>query len=106
MATLNDEESGCIGEPHQGLAPELRPAEEKTCARAAGIFRALGDLSRLRLLSLLANRGGGDRCQAPVADLHMNIHKNERDLKKKTSTLDETLKCCILHRRSIIRLID
>jgi len=56
MATLNDEESGCLGEPHHKLAPELRPAEEKTCARAAGIFRALGDLSRLRLLSLLANR--------------------------------------------------
>jgi len=56
MATRNDEEAGCIDEPHPKLVPELRPAEEKTCARAAGIFRALGDLSRLRLLSLLADR--------------------------------------------------
>ncbi len=57
MATLNEEESsGCIGEPHHEVPSEIRPAEEKTCARAAGIFRALGDLSRLRLLSLLANR--------------------------------------------------
>lgn len=54
--TVNEEESGCVGEPHHGLVPDLRPAEEKTCARAAGIFRALGDISRLRLLSLLAQR--------------------------------------------------
>lgn len=56
MASLHDEEAGCLGEPHDSAVSMPKPAEEKTCTRAAGIFRALGDLSRLRLLSLLAKR--------------------------------------------------
>ncbi len=35
------------------------------CARAAGIFRALGDTSRLELLALLAE---GDLCVTEIAD--------------------------------------
>lgn len=56
MASVNDEEPDCLGEPHVCVVPKLKPADEKTCTRAAGIFRALGDLSRLRLLSLLAKQ--------------------------------------------------
>ena len=56
MASVNDEEPDCLGEPHDCVVRELKPADEKTCIRAAGIFRALGDLSRLRLLSLLAKQ--------------------------------------------------
>lgn len=56
MVSLDEEEQGCLGERHDGVAPKLKPADEKTCTRAAGIFRALGDLSRLRLLSLLAKQ--------------------------------------------------
>jgi ArsR family transcriptional regulator len=55
--SLNDEEEpGCVGEKHGSAVSAVQPADEKICARAAGIFRALGDLSRLRLLSLLAQR--------------------------------------------------
>ncbi|MFN7894322.1 MAG: hypothetical protein ACK5OC_28810, partial [Pirellula sp.] len=55
--SLNDEEEpGCLGEKHESAISVVQPADEKICARAAGIFRALGDLSRLRLLSLLAQR--------------------------------------------------
>ena len=64
MAESNDEETGCLGEPH-GAATDAEPAEEKTCLRAAGIFRALGDLSRLRLLSLLAQR---EMCVTELTD--------------------------------------
>lgn len=56
MASRNEEVPGCLGEPHDAVAPNRKPADEKTCTRAAGIFRALGDLSRLRLLSLLAKQ--------------------------------------------------
>ncbi len=56
MASVNDEELDCLGEPHDCVVPRLKPADEETCTRAAGIFRALGDLSRLRLLSLLAKQ--------------------------------------------------
>lgn len=56
MASVNDEEPDCLSEPHDCVVRELKPADEKTCTRAAGIFRALGDLSRLRLLSLLAKQ--------------------------------------------------
>lgn len=56
MKIKDDDDPGCLGEKHDG--PDLKPvpAEETTCLRAASIFRALGDLSRLRLLSVLAKR--------------------------------------------------
>ena len=52
----DEEESSCLGEHHGDGAKKLQPADETTCMRAASIFRALGDLSRLRLLSLLAKQ--------------------------------------------------
>ena len=59
--SLNDEndqeeEIGCVGEQHESALSVVQPADDKICGRAASIFRALGDLSRLRLLSLLAQR--------------------------------------------------
>ncbi len=51
-----EEEVGCVGEQHESAISVEQPADDKICGRAAGIFRALGDLSRLRLLSLLAQR--------------------------------------------------
>ena len=51
-----EEEVGCVGEQHESAMSVEQPADDKICGRAAGIFRALGDLSRLRLLSLLAQR--------------------------------------------------
>ena len=56
MKSKVDDEPGCQGEPHDGALSKPTPADENTCLRAASIFRALGDLSRLRLLSLLAKR--------------------------------------------------
>lgn len=38
------------------IDPKLRPAARQSCERAAGIFRALGDPSRLQILFLLTQR--------------------------------------------------
>ena len=55
--SFNDrKEVGCVGEKHEIAMFAAEPAAELICGRAAGIFRALGDVSRLRLLSLLAQR--------------------------------------------------
>jgi ArsR family transcriptional regulator len=45
----------CAGHPHEPNAPLESPSPENT-VRAAAIFRALGDVSRLNLLCLLAQR--------------------------------------------------
>lgn len=74
-----DEESGCQGEPHDGALSKPTPAAESTCLRAASIFRALGDLSRLRLLSLLAKR---EMCVTELTEiLHDNLPAISQRLK-------------------------
>jgi ArsR family transcriptional regulator, lead/cadmium/zinc/bismuth-responsive transcriptional repressor len=45
---------GCTAETHGRRTGELSPAPHESCERAAAIFRAMGDVNRLRLLSLLA----------------------------------------------------
>ncbi len=47
---------GCRGIEHHTDYLRARPADLQVCQRAAAIFGALGDVNRMRLLSLLANR--------------------------------------------------
>ena len=56
MTTIIEQTGECRDEHLQlaGAAPQ--PADLSVCERAANIFRALGDVNRLRLLSLLAKR--------------------------------------------------
>jgi ArsR family transcriptional regulator, lead/cadmium/zinc/bismuth-responsive transcriptional repressor len=57
MAAIPTEtEDGCCEEPHEVELSTLQPAALGLCERSANIFRALGDVNRLRLLSLLAVR--------------------------------------------------
>ena len=79
MKSKDDEELGCYGEPHDGALFKPTPAAENTCLRAASIFRALGDLSRLRLLSLLAKR---EMCVTELTEiLHDNLPAISQRLK-------------------------
>jgi DNA-binding transcriptional ArsR family regulator len=57
---------GCEQEPHAFTPEEL--LDWKLCARAASIFRALGDPSRLQLLALLARR---EMCVSELKE-HLN----------------------------------
>jgi ArsR family transcriptional regulator, lead/cadmium/zinc/bismuth-responsive transcriptional repressor len=50
------EERGCWAEPHSHALGALPLLDQETCKRSAAIFRALGDVSRLQLLALLAKR--------------------------------------------------
>lgn len=50
---MSDVDTGCEHELNRN--PE-RTISDENCERAAGIFRALGDTNRLRLLFLLAER--------------------------------------------------
>jgi ArsR family transcriptional regulator len=79
MKSKDDEELGCYGEPHDGALSKPTPAAESTCLRAASIFRALGDLSRLRLLSLLSRR---EMCVTELTEiLHDNLPAISQRLK-------------------------
>ncbi|MBM3969339.1 MAG: helix-turn-helix transcriptional regulator [Planctomycetes bacterium] len=52
---MPDEDQELEAHEHTSRA-DVRPVESLACERAAGIFRALGDTNRLRLLSLLMSR--------------------------------------------------
>lgn len=54
----------CSTNDHQ--QHELLEVDEEACRRAADIFRALGDASRLRLLAILQ---AGEMCVTEIADL-------------------------------------
>ncbi len=56
MTTLIEQNGDCCGEHLQSAADDQERANLLVCERTASIFRALGDVNRLRLLSLLANR--------------------------------------------------
>ncbi|MFN7737529.1 MAG: ArsR/SmtB family transcription factor [Pirellula sp.] len=46
----------CLGEEHAESGVVVELPDPSVCARTASIFRALGDVSRLSLLTLLAQR--------------------------------------------------
>jgi ArsR family transcriptional regulator len=46
----------CVSLEHDPVDPRLQPASVDSCERAASIFRALGDVNRLRLLTVLAKQ--------------------------------------------------
>lgn len=56
LSTIVENEGECHDEHLQEAATAPEPANLLICERTANIFRALGDVNRLRLLSLLAKR--------------------------------------------------
>ena len=56
LTNLIEHDSDCRDEHLQSVGVAPQPAALLVCERTANIFRALGDVNRLRLLSLLANR--------------------------------------------------
>ncbi len=56
LATLIEQNGNCHDEHLASTLLGPEPADLLVCERTANIFRALGDVNRLRLLSLLAKR--------------------------------------------------
>ncbi len=56
LTILAEQAGNFRNEPLQSVTVASQPADLLVCERTASIFRALGDVNRLRLLSLLANR--------------------------------------------------
>ena len=57
MGTMENEPThACLGEQHAENGVAVQLPDPLVCARTAAIFRALGDVSRLSLLALLAQR--------------------------------------------------
>jgi len=83
--TQQDAAPGCGPQDHEGHSlPALRPAAME---RAAGIFRALGDVSRLRLLALLSL---GPACVTELAEAEA----------ENISTISQRLK--VLHAEDLV----
>ncbi|MFE7111860.1 ArsR/SmtB family transcription factor [Streptomyces sp. NPDC057575] len=62
------QELAVLGQDGDGCCPALlaEPMDEDRAAELAKVFKALGDPVRLRLLSMIASRNGGEIC---VCDL-------------------------------------
>jgi ArsR family transcriptional regulator, arsenate/arsenite/antimonite-responsive transcriptional repressor len=65
---MSKQELTVTGQDESGCCPTLltSPMEEEQAIELAKVFKALGDPVRLRLLSLIASRDGGEIC---VCDL-------------------------------------
>jgi ArsR family transcriptional regulator, lead/cadmium/zinc/bismuth-responsive transcriptional repressor len=87
-------------EQSNSLGPE--PANLLVCERSANVFRALGDVNRLRLLSLLANR---EMC---VSELTLTLHDNLPAISQRLKLLRaERLVCTRRHGKHVFyRLAD
>lgn len=59
-----EDSEDCGGEAH-GNRPSVQPAALHLCERTAGIFRAMGDVNRLRLLSVL---NGHEMCVTELTE--------------------------------------
>ena len=70
VVDASEEIESCGSIPHGKVDPALKPADLQTCERTAAIFRALGDVNRMRLLSLIAQR---EMC---VTDLTETLQDN------------------------------
>lgn len=86
MINRTEPEPTCAVKDHSGHnLPVLRP---EALERAAGVFRALGDTPRLRLLALLAQGGA---CVTELAEVE----------KENISTISQRLK--VLHHENLVR---
>lgn len=56
LTILVEQAGNFRNKPLQSVTVASQPADLLVCERTANIFRALGDVNRLRLLSLLANQ--------------------------------------------------
>ncbi|MFB6876439.1 ArsR/SmtB family transcription factor [Streptomyces sp. NPDC056323] len=65
---MSKQELSVLGQDDDGCCPALlaEPMDEDRAAELAKVFKALGDPVRLRLLSMIASRNGGEIC---VCDL-------------------------------------
>ncbi|MGB8943778.1 MAG: metalloregulator ArsR/SmtB family transcription factor [Streptomyces sp.] len=65
---MSKQELVVLGQDAEGCCPTLlsAPLDEDQAAELAPVFKALGDPVRLRLLSMIASREGGEIC---VCDL-------------------------------------
>ena len=61
----NDELEGCLAESHRHSTTPIPLVDLETIKKTAAIFRALGDPSRLQLLSLLSH---GEMCVSELTE--------------------------------------
>jgi ArsR family transcriptional regulator, arsenate/arsenite/antimonite-responsive transcriptional repressor len=77
----------------QGCCPDLTsaPLDEEQAVKLAGMFKALGDPVRLRLLSMIASRAGGEVCVCeltPAFDLSQPTISHHLKLLRQAGLID------------------
>ncbi|MFL4901839.1 ArsR/SmtB family transcription factor [Streptomyces sp. MMS24-I2-30] len=82
-----------LGQDDGGCCPTLlaAPMDEEQAVELARVFRALGDPVRIRLLSMIASRSGGEICVCdltPAFDLSQPTISHHLKLLKQAGLID------------------
>lgn len=90
---MSNQELAVLGSDVQGCCPALltTPLDEDQAETVAKVFKALGDPVRLRLLSLIASRAGGEVCVCdltPAFDLSQPTISHHLKLLKQAGLID------------------
>ncbi len=85
------------------------PLDERQAAELATVFKALGDPVRLRLLSMIASRAGGEVCVCeltPAFDLSQPTISHHLKLLKKAGLIDSERRGTWVHYRLVSEMTD
>ncbi|MFE3740203.1 ArsR/SmtB family transcription factor [Streptomyces sp. NPDC059134] len=94
-----------------GCCPTLltAPLDEEQAADLAKVFKALGDPVRLRLLSMIASRAGGEVCVCdltPAFDLSQPTISHHLKLLKQAGLIDSERRGTWVYYRLLPRMTD
>ncbi|MFF3275517.1 ArsR/SmtB family transcription factor [Streptomyces chrestomyceticus] len=109
---MSNQELGLLGE--DGLAvycPDLltSPLDDEQAVELAKVFKALGDPVRLRLLSLIASRAGGEVCVCdltPAFDLSQPTISHHLKLLRQAGLIDCERRGTWVHYRLVPEMTD
>ncbi|MFD5697312.1 ArsR/SmtB family transcription factor [Streptomyces lasiicapitis] len=90
---MSNQELVVLGQGDEGCCPALltAPMDEAQAVELAKVFKALGDPVRLRLLSMIASRAGGEICVCdltPAFDLSQPTISHHLKLLKQAGLID------------------
>ncbi|MEU1151927.1 metalloregulator ArsR/SmtB family transcription factor [Streptomyces sp. NPDC005918] len=108
---MSKQELVVLGQDAEGCCPALltAPLEEGQAETLAKVFKALGDPIRLRLLSMIASRAGGEVCVCdltPAFDVSQPTISHHLKLLKQAGLIDSERRGTWVYYRLLPQMTD
>ncbi|MER5301157.1 metalloregulator ArsR/SmtB family transcription factor [Streptomyces lasiicapitis] len=108
---MSNQEFVVLGQGDEGCCPALltEPMGEGQAVELAKVFKALGDPVRLRLLSMIASRAGGEICVCdltPAFDLSQPTISHHLKLLKRAGLIDSERRGTWVYYRLLSEMTD